>query len=163
VDLYLIRHADAIPVGAQGIQDDADRPLTEAGEAQARAVAVGLQRRGVVLNVLLTSPLRRARQTAEGILRQWSLPAPELIVCGELAPGGKPKKLASFLRDRGADKVALVGHQPDLSVDAAWLIGSKKAQIELAKAGIAYITTTQGARKGNGTLVWLVTPEWLGS
>jgi len=161
VDLYLIRHADAIPVGERGIQEDVDRPLSEQGETQARTVAGGLQRRGVSLSVIVTSPLRRARQTAEGILRAWTPPGPELLVADELAPGGKRRKLARFLRNWGADKVALVGHQPDLNDFAAWLIGSKKAQIDLAKAGVAYITCGDGPRKGTGSLLWLVAPEWL--
>ena len=43
---------------------------------------------------------------------------------------------------------------------AGWLIGSKRAQIDLAKAGIACISVADEPRKGGGALVWLVTPEW---
>jgi phosphohistidine phosphatase len=161
VDLYLIRHGDAVPLGEQGIDQDVERPLTEEGEAQARAVAAGLQKRGVSLGLVFTSPLRRARQTAEGMLRQWSSHVPDLVVCEELAPGGRRKPLARLLRNCGQGQVALVGHQPDLSDHAAWLIGSKKAQLDLAKGGVAYLTFDDGPRKGGGTLVWLVTPEWL--
>lgn len=160
MDLYLIRHADAVPLGEQGIEEDAERPLTEKGEAQVKTVAAGLQRRGAILNVVVTSPLRRARQTAEGILRQWAVSAPQLVVAEELAPGGQPRKLARLLRSLGAANIAVVGHQPDLNQWAAWLIGSKKAQIEIAKAGVAHITSGDGPRKGAGMLQWLVTPEW---
>jgi phosphohistidine phosphatase len=161
MDLYLIRHGDAVRLGEQGIDQDAERPLTEEGEAQARAVAAGLQKRGVTLGRVFTSPLRRARQTAEGMLRQWSSPGPELVVCEELAPGGRHKPLARLLRNCGQDRVALVGHQPDLSEHAAWLIGSKKAQLEFAKGGVAYLAFGNGPRKGGGSLIWLVTPQWL--
>ncbi|HXG10102.1 MAG TPA: phosphohistidine phosphatase SixA [Gemmataceae bacterium] len=161
MDLYLIRHAEAKPLGADGITRDEDRPLTEAGEAQARELAAGLQRHGVHLGLLLTSPLLRARQTAEAILRQWSLPAPELRVCAELAPGVKPKKLARLLRILSADGVGLVGHMPDLARHTAWLIGGKKAQIDLAKAGAAHLVCPDFPRKGSCTLIWLVTPELL--
>jgi phosphohistidine phosphatase SixA len=53
-----------------------------------------------------------------------------------------------------------VGHQPDLGEWTAWLIGSKKAHIDLAKAGVAFLACPDGTRKGGGSLVWLVTPDW---
>jgi phosphohistidine phosphatase len=163
VDLYLIRHADALALGERGITEDADRPLSAGGEVQARTVGAGLQAKGVRPEVIVTSPLVRARQTAEGIQRQFQVERPALEICEELAPGGKPKRLARFLRGLGRDAVVLVGHQPDLPEWAAWLIGSKKAQIDLAKAGVALISCPDGPRKGGGTLVWLVRPEWFGA
>jgi phosphohistidine phosphatase SixA len=53
-----------------------------------------------------------------------------------------------------------VGHQPDLSEYAAWLIGDKKAQVNLAKAGAAFIECEAGPSKGGGVLTWLITPAW---
>jgi phosphohistidine phosphatase len=161
VDLYLIRHADAAPLGEGGVSRDEDRPLTEKGRGQARRLPSGFRARGIQLGMVLTSPLLRARQTAEEMLREWPHPIPELKVCTALSPGVKPRKLSRFIREVGSDRVALVGHQPDLGIYAAWLIGSKKAQIDLAKAGVAYITCEQGLYKGDGTLAWLVTPEWI--
>jgi phosphohistidine phosphatase len=161
MDLYLIRHADAAPLGEGGITQDEVRPLTEKGQEQARLLSSGLNGRGIGLRMVLTSPLLRARQTAEGMLHEWPHPAPELRTCDELAPGGKRRKLSRFLRQVGSDKVALVGHQPDLGEYAAWLIGGKKAHVELAKAGVAYVVCNPPLRKRDGTLVWLVTPDWL--
>jgi phosphohistidine phosphatase len=160
MDLYVIRHADALALGERGITEDADRPLTEVGEAQAKAVGTALQARGFRPALLVTSPLTRARQTAEGIQRQLAGEKPAVQVADELAPGVRPKKLARFLRSLSADAVAVVGHQPDLGEWTAWLIGSKKAQLHLAKAGVALLSCPDGPRKGGGTLVWLVTPEW---
>jgi phosphohistidine phosphatase len=162
VNLYLIRHADAAPLGEGGITQDEDRPLTEKGFAQAEKLANGLQQRDVRLSLVVTSPLLRARQTAERLSERWSLPAPDLRTCQELAPGGKRRKLARFLESLMIDDLAIVGHQPDLSEFAAWLVGSKKAQIDLAKAGSAYLACVTPLRRGSGTLIWLVTPEWLG-
>jgi phosphohistidine phosphatase len=159
MDLYLIRHADALPLGERGITEDVNRPLSEKGEAQSPLVAATLQRQGVELNLLVTSPLVRARQTAEGVIHHLK-PAPEIQVCEDLAPGGKAKKLARFLRERSAEQIGLVGHAPDLNELAAWLIGSRKAQIEIAKAGLACISCPDKPRKAGGMLVWLVTPEW---
>lgn len=161
MDIYLIRHAEAKPRDEDGVERDEERPLTETGEAQSRELAAGLQRRGVELHLLLSSPLVRAKQTAEAMRKQWSLPVPELQLCDDLAPGLRPRKLAKLLRDLKGQAVGLVGHMPDLAELACWLIGGKKAQIDLAKAGVARISCTKGPRKGEGILVWLVTPEWM--
>lgn len=161
MDLYLIRHAEAAPLG-EGITDDAERPLTDKGQAQAKSVAAGLQKRGVQLNAVITSPLLRARQTAEGLLKAWSAPAPALHVCDALAPSGKRGKVSKFVTDLKSDVIAVVGHAPDLDQLAGWLIGSKKAQIHLEKAGVACIVCEDDVGKGSGTLSWLVSPEWLG-
>jgi phosphohistidine phosphatase len=161
VDLYLIRHADAVSVGEANVTVDEERPLSDVGEAQARTLAAGLQRQGIRIDLVLTSPLLRARQTAEGMLRQWTLPTPGIQECAALAPGGRPKKLARLLRDFEGKSVALVGHMPDLAEHAAWLVGSKKTQLDFAKAGVAYIAIADQPGKRSGTLVWLVTPEWM--
>ena len=55
----------------------------------------------------------------------------------------------------------LIGHMPDLADFLGWLIGSRKAQIDMAKAGVAYVTC-EDVRKGDGTLEWLLTPDWVG-
>jgi phosphohistidine phosphatase len=160
MDLYLIRHAEAVQREDSGTDDEA-RPLTPAGEEQARAVGHGLRRRGVRLNLLVTSPLLRARQTAEGLLLDWPEPAPELQVSDELAPNARRKKLAKFLMAQEAEAIGLVGHMPDLGEFAAWLLGSKKVHLGLAKAGVALVRCDGSPIKGNGSLIWMVTPEWL--
>jgi phosphohistidine phosphatase len=160
MDLYLIRHADAKPLGEDGIQDDADRPLTVKGEAQSKALAKALQKHGVQLGVVVSSQLLRAKQTADKLVDHWTGPAPTLSICEEVAPGGKRRKLSKFLREQSADAIAVVGHMPGIAAYAAWLIGDNKAELELEKAGVAHIAFDEGPRKGEGKLTWLVTPEW---
>src|SRR5579883_817378 len=126
MDLYLIRHADALPLGVQGFTEDGARPLSDEGRAQAKALGEALSAKGIRLDKIATSPLVRARQTADGLLAAWSGSTPELVVCEELVPGSKRRKLARFLRQLGGNAVAVVGHQPDLGRFAGWLIGSKK-------------------------------------
>ena len=72
MELYLIRHADALALGERGISEDAERPLSEKGEDQARAAAAALRKRGIELDRLYTSPLLRAHQTADILLKVWS-------------------------------------------------------------------------------------------
>src|SRR5262249_29784833 len=103
MDLYLIRHAEAVALGEQGIADDADRPLTEAGVKEARALGRELRRRGMTLDKLVTSPLLRAKQTADGILKDWPEP-PDLVECEDLAlDADKFSRLGRFLRDLGVE------------------------------------------------------------
>ena len=160
MDLFLIRHAEAAPLGEGGVLEDADRPLTPAGRELCKPLAEALVRLGVRLERVATSPLLRAQQTAESLLAEWPAPRPELDVCDALAPGVKARKLARYLWKKGADSWALIGHMPDLAEHAAWLIGSKKAQVEIAKAGVAYIQCEKLPAQGSGTLHWLVTPAW---
>jgi phosphohistidine phosphatase len=160
VELYIIRHADAQPRGEENIQDDAERPLTDEGHRQCAKLAAALQQRGIRLERIVTSSLLRARQTADDLVVKLPSPAPQLHTCDHLAPGGKRRKLTRFLRGLGAQSVAIVGHAPDLDSYVAWLIGSKKAQLELAKAGVACIHFEDEPEGGAGTLLWMVTPQW---
>jgi phosphohistidine phosphatase len=158
--LYLIRHADAAPLGEHGVTDDQDRPLTELGQAQCQALAAALQKHDVKLDQLVSSPLLRARQTAEGVHQHWKAPLKETVLCDDLGPGGKPKKLSRFVCDLGLESVALVGHMPDLSDYLTWLLGSKKVQVPLDKAGAACLECGDDLGKGDAVLVWLVTSAW---
>jgi phosphohistidine phosphatase len=160
VDLYLIRHAEAKALGENGISNDDERPLTEEGEAQTRRLGTGFHARGLRLGALLSSPLVRAKQTADGMLKHWPELAAQVQVCEELAPNEKAKQLARFLRSLGTSSVGLVGHMPDMGEFLGWLIGSRKASIALAKGGVAYVRC-EDVRKGEGTLEWLLTPEWV--
>ena len=160
MDLYLIRHADALALGERGITSDEERALSERGEAEALALAKALQKRGVILDRLYASPLTRARQTAEILLHTWAQPELILDTCNALVPSGKSRKLSKYLLKEGGEKIGLVGHMPQLGDFAAWLLGYKKMQVDLAKAGVAMISCGEMPAKGLGILQWLVSPEW---
>ena len=159
MELYLIRHAEAAPTGENGLSDE-DRPLTSCGEAQAVTLGKALRRHGVELRLVLSSPLLRARQTAEEMLREWPEPRPEFRVYKELALGAKRRHLLQALRQQGADRVAVVGHEPELGALAAYLMGSKKLHLPLDKAAVAYLRCSAGLEKGDGQLEWLLPPSW---
>jgi phosphohistidine phosphatase len=160
VELYLIRHADALALGERGITNDEERPLSEKGQSQAEVAAKALLQRKIVPEKLYTSPLLRARQTGEIFLRVWSNGELALETCDALAPGGKPRKLSKFLLKSEAERIGLVGHMPHLGEFTAWLLGGKKVQVDFAKSGIALITCGDLPSKGLGVLQWLATPEW---
>jgi phosphohistidine phosphatase len=159
MDLILIRHAEATPRGSDGIADE-DRPLTDAGHAQAKALAAALKAHHIHVNKVVTSPLLRARQTAEGLVESWSDPKPELLDLDDLEPGGKPKKVTRHLMALEGDAIAVVGHEPDLTTYVGWLIGEKKVQLELAKSGAAVVHFDGTPAKGAGVLTLLLTPTW---
>src|SRR5688572_15418001 len=106
--ILIVRHAEAVPLEASGVNADADRPLTAQGHVQCRALALALQRQGARLDLILTSPYLRARQTAQGLLDHWTEPRPRVEECEDLAPEGKASKLARVLRKAKAENVALV-------------------------------------------------------
>jgi phosphohistidine phosphatase len=160
MNLYLIRHAEAADLEAGDDHDDAERPLTDNGKAQCAALAAALLARSVSLNQVVSSPLLRARQTVEVLLEHWPAPAPEQLTCKALAPDGRAKKITRFLLGLSGENIALVGHMPDLAEYAGWLVGAKKAQVNIAKAGVAFIRFDGSPDKGEGSLVWLITPEW---
>ena len=160
MDLYLIRHADALALGERGVTEDAERPLSEKGEEQANAAAKALKKHGVELDRLYASPLLRARQTADILVKSWSSGVLAVETCDALEPGSKPRKLSRFLLKQEGEHIGLVGHMPHLAELAAWLIGGKKSQIEIAKSGVLCLHFGDATGKGLAELQWLVTPAW---
>jgi len=160
MNLLLIRHAHAEPLAGEGMTDP-ERALTQRGRDQCKQLATTLHRLAVPLGTVVTSPLVRARQTVEEILAHWPGAPPPVQTCEDLAPEGKIKKLARFLRMLELqDQVTLVGHMPDLAEFCGWMLGERKAGVHFAKAGAAYIESPVGPGEGHGKLLWLVTPTW---
>jgi phosphohistidine phosphatase len=157
--LYLVRHAIAAERGPAW-PDDAKRPLTHKGVARMRDVVRGLRALDVSVDLVATSPLVRAKQTAE-ILIDGLKPAPALTVLPALAPGVVPADIGAALAQlKKAQTLALVGHEPGLGELACWLIGAK-APLPFKKGGVARIDLPHVSPAGAGQLVWLATPKML--
>jgi phosphohistidine phosphatase len=122
--IWLLRHADA----ASGTPDD-KRPLTETGVRQAQAAGRALERLGVELDVCLTSPKRRARETARLAAEPLGL---EVRVEPRL--GGEPFDVHELVA--GLGNVLLVGHDPSFTLTLHDLTG---AQARLRKGGLAAV------------------------
>jgi len=117
VQLYLVRHAEA----ASGEPDEL-RPLTAEGRDAARELGRRLADEGVRPDAVLTSPLLRARETAEELARPAGLEAePD----ERLAPGATPESVRAAAGERGGT-VVVVGHQPDCGRIAAALTGGEE-------------------------------------
>jgi phosphohistidine phosphatase len=159
VELYLIRHGIAAERG-DAYPDDSKRPLTGEGITRLRQIARGLATIGVSFDQILTSPLVRARQTAEVFAENLD-GKPAVNVAHSLAPGGKYTALVDDLSKYARrQRIALVGHEPDLGQTAARLIGAR-SPIEFKKGGIARIDVDALPPTGPGHLRWFATPKML--
>lgn len=157
--LYLIRHAIAHERGPKW-PDDTQRPLTKDGVAKMRRAAEGLRAFDVHFDVLLSSPLVRARQTADIVAAAFKR-APKIVEAPDLAPDRGPDAVAKMLgAHKSHDEVGLVGHEPDLGALAAWLIGADHP-IPFKKGGVARIDVKGAIAKGGGQLIWMATPSLL--
>lgn len=140
-DLLLLRHGIAEP--REEGRSDAARALTAAGRRRCAAVLTRLHQRGLAADLMLSSPLVRARQTAE-LAVQTNL-APSLVLAEDLMPGGDPlSQLATWLavvpaRSGQRPRLLLVGHEPDLGDLASALIGAPAGAITLRKSGLALL------------------------
>jgi phosphohistidine phosphatase len=158
-ELYLVRHGIAEDRG-DAWPDDAKRPLSEDGMARMRKAARGLARLGVAIDVVLTSPLVRARQTAE-IVAEAIHPRPSLATAESLSPEGNYAAVVAELEKHARKtRIALVGHEPSIGELAARLIGSRHA-IQFKKGAICRIDVETLPPSGPGDLRWLMTMKIL--
>jgi phosphohistidine phosphatase len=158
-ELYLIRHGVAEDRG-DAWPDDNKRPLTENGIARMRKSARGLADLGVEIDIVLSSPLVRARQTAEIVVAALN-PKPALVNVDSLAPDGSFAAIVADLEKHGRKpRLALVGHEPSIGELAARLIGSRHA-LEFKKGGICRIDLDELPPAGPGDLRWMMTPKIL--
>jgi phosphohistidine phosphatase len=162
MDIYFIRHG--IAVDPSEYEHDRDRPLTEKGREKMGLVAQKLKRIGVNFNVIFTSPLVRAQQTAQVLLEMGLSSAVEEFIA--LSPGGNLQEFlqtwaeSDYGKTEGA--IAIVGHQPDLTDWAEQLIwGEIKEKLILKKAGIIGLSVPPVASPlGNSQLFLLTSPKW---
>jgi len=163
-ELLLLRHgiaADAVDDPASDpLLVDGARPLTPAGRRRTAGVLQRLLTLDLTCDQLFTSPLLRARQTAE-LAMQAGL-APSLAEAEALAPGGAAaiwlqQCSAGQLRD--GQRWALVGHEPDLSSLAAGLIGAPAGSLQLKKAGVVLLDWSPGQARAR--LLLLLSPRVL--
>lgn len=159
-ELYLIRHGIAEERG-EAWPDDSKRPLTEEGIARLRKAARGLALLTPDLEVVLTSPFVRTRQTADLVASAFN-PRPPIVAIDSLAPDGTPQAvLADLEKQSRRTRIALVGHEPGIG-ELARLAGSRHP-FEFKKGAVCRIDVDTLPPAGPGTLRWFVTPKILRS
>jgi len=149
MELYFLRHGEA--QWPDWKKSDDERPLTKRGKKEMHEVAAFLRRLKVQPDLILTSPLPRAAQTAE-------IAAEHLEVkCREeqrLAPGFGAAELEQLINKHSVESLMIVGHEPDFTRTIAALTG---ASLKLSKGGVALVDVDLPS--GKGRLLWLFPPK----
>jgi phosphohistidine phosphatase len=160
IELYLVRHAIAAERGPN-YPDDRERPLTSEGVARFKQVVEGLKDFDVKLDLVLTSPLTRARHTAD-LLVAGVAGKPRLEALEALAPGGRmPAVLEAIAKYAKRYKhIALVGHEPDLGELTMRLLRAR-GTIEFKKGAVCCLELDGAMPSGPGTLRWHLPPRAL--
>ena len=156
--LLLVRHAAAVPRGTPGVPDD-ERLLTSDGKAEFRVAARGLARIADRPDVLLTSPLPRARVTAEIVARAFKRIEPRIEPA--LAHESVDRIVAALRTHPPGATVAIVGHEPVLSGLLARLLGASQGERLAFKKGGAALVDLPDGPSGAGRLIWFLKPRVL--
>lgn len=161
MNLVIVRHdiAEERDPGASA-QADAKRPLTREGRKRAGRAARGVAALLEKADLVASSPLVRALETARPIADELGL---ELQQVDALAPGARPAAVAEWLRTLGkVDTVVVVGHEPNLSELVTWLVsGLSTPWLELGKGGACLVELPTRVAPGQGKLGWLLRPAQL--
>lgn len=156
--LSIIRHAWAEDPGP-GV-DDAARRLTKRGRKRFARFVRRLSAAGFGVDLVASSPLVRARETAEILVEELAIDRPVAIVDG-LAPGSDWQALVEWTIQQDAARVAWVGHAPCVGRLAALTIGDGTAAIRMSKGAVASIRLDDGPGQP-GELEWLATAALVG-
>jgi phosphohistidine phosphatase len=149
MDIYFLRHGEAD--WPDWKKPDDKRPLTKRGKAEMKKVAAFLAQLEVPLEQIVTSPLPRAKQTAEIVAKKLEIDLSENRC---LSPGFGAADLRNLLKDYSGKSLMVVGHEPDFSETISTLTG---ASLKLSKAGLALIDLDMADMRGR--LLWLFPPK----
>ncbi|HKM58736.1 MAG TPA: phosphohistidine phosphatase SixA [Chthoniobacterales bacterium] len=151
MQLFLLRHAEAEPQAA----NDEARALTDKGKKQAANVGRFCAAHEIIPEIILSSPLVRAHQTAKSVAYELGLSKPVQIE-KFLAVGMTPESAFSGLEKySGKATIMLVGHEPDFSRLAGVLIGGQPESVHFRKATLLSVSL-QNLKPGAGTIEFLV-------
>lgn len=161
MNLFLLRHGIAVERGTPGFSNDDARPLTPKGKRQLRKIAAALRALEPGFDAVLSSPLVRARQTAEIVAAELKLKK-RLAFADELKPGSGAKMLVQKIGalEAAPENILLVGHEPDFSgLISLFITGKTGAGLVLKKGGLAKLEI-ENLRAGKcAVLAWLLTPK----
>jgi phosphohistidine phosphatase len=160
--LLLIRHAIAEEREdfARTGKDDDLRPLTDEGRKKMKQSARGLRTLAPAIDVLATSPLTRAAQTAAIVDSVYG--GLDEVEIEELTPDTTPEDFLRWLRKQKVDTVAAVGHEPSLGQILGWfLTGTDRRLFAFRKGGACLLEFADEPAGGTATLLWALTPAQL--
>lgn len=157
LELLIIRHGEATPVGSPGVSSDRERTLSSKGIAKTERAAAALNRLGIRLNAVLTSPYPRAQQTAE-ILCERLERSPQLRSCEALSCDTDMGSVMGELnRVAELKAVAVCGHEPDLSRLAAKLLADdERPRLVFHTGSMAYMHVELNGSSPSALLHWFL-------
>lgn len=156
MNLYLLRHgiAEDTPPGGR----DEDRELTDQGREKLSEVLHRAAKAGLKPDTILTSPYKRAMQTAK--LASKILDGPDPVSTDALVPHGTPRSLWNEIRASGsAGEVLLAGHEPLLSHAVSYLLNAPSLKVDLKKGALVAIEMSSMRGEPHGTLRWMLIPK----
>ena len=160
MEIYLLRHGIA-EEGRPGLKD-ADRALTTEGRERLKRVLKRAKGAGVDPDVILSSPYRRALETAEVAATALGYHG-QIVQSKALVPNGSPHDVWEEIRSRKNEaSLLLSSHEPLMSSVLALLLGSPALQVDMKKAGLARVDTDTFGPEPRATLKWLLTPAMAG-
>jgi phosphohistidine phosphatase len=157
MEIYLLRHG--IAEDGQVGQSDSERALTPDGRKKLRTVLRVASSAGVEPSLILSSPYKRALQTAQLAAEILDYKG-ELLRTKALEPNMAPKSVWDEIRvHKDETRILLVGHEPLFSRLTAYLLGSPELQVDFKKGAIAGIEVEKFPAEPHGVLRWLLTPK----
>ena len=164
VRLLVVRHAIAedADAWAEGGKNDADRPLTKDGRRKMREAAAGLRREVPRIDVLASSSLVRAVETAEVIAEAYG-DGVEVVRVGGLVPSKPVNAVLHWLQSQAKEAtVCVVGHEPHLGVVISWLLtGLQESFVPMKKGAACLLEFERDVKPGRAKLLWLLKPSQL--
>lgn len=153
MNLYFIRHGDA-EKSSHTIRDF-DRALTEKGKERMKRAAEGWSGLVGSFNYIISSPLLRARQTAE-VLKEVFLFKDEVLIDNKITSGSKIEEVIELANSLNGNDIALVGHMPDFAYHVSCLISASGATVDFSPGTIAKVSFHGKVKLSRGTLEWLI-------
>jgi len=155
VEIYLLRHGAAEDRAVTG--RDGDRRLTEEGRDRLRRVLERGHEAGVQPSLILSSPLKRAVETAEIAARELGYEG-RILRVDALTPESSPLAVwEEIRRHRDEPAILLAGHEPLFSATVAWMLGSTRSMIEFRKGALVRIDVERVGTEPAGVLQWMIT------
>jgi phosphohistidine phosphatase len=160
MEIYILRHGNA-EEPRSGMKD-ADRALTADGVKKLQSVLRRARAIDVAPAAILTSPYRRARQTAQ-VAAEVLRGTPGLLDTPALTPESSPDAVWNAIREHKSEpQLMIVGHEPLLSSVYAYLLGTPSVQIDVKKGSLGRIDVDRLSGQPRGVLRWLVYPKLAG-
>ena len=157
MEIYILRHgiAEDAPAG----QPDSERALTSDGRKKLRSVLRVAASAGVAPSLIMSSPYKRALQTAQIAVEILEYQG-DLLRTKALEPNSAPKAVWDEIRvHKDEARILLVGHEPLFSRLMAYLLGSPDLQVDFKKGAIACIELDHFPAEPHGVLRWMLTPR----